>query len=36
MSPEGIALRDEEYWHDLLKCEPVTGISCKKNINGIN
>ena len=32
MSPEGIALRDEEYWHDLLKCEPVTGISCKKQI----
>jgi hypothetical protein len=30
MSPEGIALQDEEYWQDLLKCEPVTAISCKK------
>jgi hypothetical protein len=31
MSPEGTALHDEEYWQDLLKCEPVTGISCAKN-----
>jgi ubiquinone/menaquinone biosynthesis C-methylase UbiE len=36
MSPEGKALRDEEYWQDLLKCEPVVGISCKKNISSTN
>jgi hypothetical protein len=31
MSPEGIALHGKEYWQDLLKCEPVTGISSVKN-----
>lgn len=32
MSPEGIALHDEAYWQDLITCEPVVAISCKRNI----
>jgi ubiquinone/menaquinone biosynthesis C-methylase UbiE len=30
-SPDAIAIWDEAYWNDLLKCEPVTAISCIKN-----
>jgi SAM-dependent methyltransferase len=30
ISPEGIQLFGDEHWHDMLKCEPVTGISASK------
>jgi ubiquinone/menaquinone biosynthesis C-methylase UbiE len=30
MSDEGASLFEETYWQDLIKCEPVIGISCEK------
>jgi hypothetical protein len=30
ISPEGIQLFGDEHWHDMLKCEPVTGIPASK------
>jgi hypothetical protein len=30
ISEEGASLFEETHWQDLLKCEPVIGISCIK------
>jgi ubiquinone/menaquinone biosynthesis C-methylase UbiE len=30
ISAEGASLFEEMHWQDLLKCEPVIGISCEK------
>ena len=30
ISEEGASLFEETHWQDLLKCEPVIGISCNK------
>jgi hypothetical protein len=31
ISAEGVSLFEEAHWQDLLKCEPVIGISFIKN-----
>jgi ubiquinone/menaquinone biosynthesis C-methylase UbiE len=36
ISPDAIAIWDEAYWNDLIKCEPVTAISCEKNLESVN